>query len=89
MALTDEQRDALESLPMRSPQSIWSREGLIIYPTIVQSRYKPLLKLALAEPKDLIDYGIEHGWSEFEMGRILGAAQFMSMAGYLVEEPDN
>ena len=81
MALSDEQRDALESLPI-------DRElRLMIYPTLLPRNYAPLLPLASADRTDLLEYGRERGWSEFEMGRILGAAQFMSLV-LMIGPPD-
>lgn len=71
MALSKEQRHALDSLATDWP--------LLIYPTVWPGNYRPLLPLASVDPADLLSYGRKRGWSEFEMGRILGAAQFMQL----------
>lgn len=74
MALTQEQLDALEALPMRS-------SGLMLEPTLMASHYRPLLALPSADPADLLEYGRARGWTDFEVGHLLGAAQFMWLIG--------
>ena len=72
MALDQDQLNALAALPLRP-------SGLMFEPTLMPSHYTPLLALGRADADDLVTYGAERGWTDLEVGCILGAARLLNL----------
>ncbi len=72
MALTAEEIHAFADIPA-------NEDGIIMDPTLLPERYLPqFMLLARAEGVDVIGVAEVRGWSRFEAGRLVGAAQLAS-----------